>query len=377
MDPLIEKTIIGEFKGNQFIDDGYFSSCDDKVQFEEKKNIFSKTESKVTYVNKNSYSELQKLKSFFSQVDKKDFDNYRKKINSLEKINKNYFIDRASLKLANLDAIFNFTETEYEFGIHRNYQDNNKTFIDIAGGPGGFAQFLMYRDTNITGYGITLYPMTKTERYKLGWDNRLDNIRFKPHYNNIISEVNNILKDTNKYPQSLDIAVADGGIDASPEFQEQQSTLLIMAEILIGASKLKESKGTFLVVKLFDTITKPMVDLLYLTSHLFETIKLVKPLMSRPANSEKYLVCIDRKSDGNNILDFMKSTINSYNGSNIISFVKELPKSYVNWITKLNNVYTENQTYNVKNIITYFSGQEPEINQYNLIKFNGLLKVPS
>jgi cap1 methyltransferase len=46
---------------------------------------------------------------------------------------------------------------------------------------------------------------------------------------------------------------------------------------------------------MFDTFSSLSIEILYLLSYLYETVYITKPLSSRPANSEKYIVCINFK----------------------------------------------------------------------------------
>lgn len=49
--------------------------------------------------------------------------------------------------------------------------------------------------------------------------------------------------------------------------------------------------GGHFVCKFFDVLHEFTADLVWLLYQLFDTICITKPLTSRPANSERYLVC--------------------------------------------------------------------------------------
>jgi len=90
---------------------------------------------------------------------------------------------------------------------------------------------------------------------------------------------------------SCNFITADGGFDFSKDFnaQENMSTRLIACEIYTGLSLL--TRGGSMVLKVFDIHQRVTIQLLYVLSTAFEKIHFVKPLSSRPANSEKYVVC--------------------------------------------------------------------------------------
>jgi 23S rRNA U2552 (ribose-2'-O)-methylase RlmE/FtsJ len=52
-----------------------------------------------------------------------------------------------------------------------------------------------------------------------------------------------------------------------------------------------QKKGGHFVLKVFDTFSSSMIELMYLLTYLYEEVSITKPLTSRPANSEKYILC--------------------------------------------------------------------------------------
>ena len=86
------------------------------------------------------YSALQQIKDGYNFP---GYDKVRLQTNPFEDISKSVFINRAAVKLANCDAIFNFTEAKG--GSLLPFGDKNLIFCDLAGGPGGFTQYIQYR----------------------------------------------------------------------------------------------------------------------------------------------------------------------------------------------------------------------------------------
>ena len=92
---------------------------------------------------------------------------------------------------------------------------------------------------------------------------------------------------------SCDYITADGGFDFSDDFnhQEESSIKLIITEVYTTL-QIQKKGGAFLL-KIYDIslpITKKIMHVLY---QLYESITFVKPLTSRPANSEKYVLCLN------------------------------------------------------------------------------------
>ena len=81
---------------------------------------------------------LVRLANGDCKVDSRDFRQARDRANPFESIKKEFFgTSRAALKMANLDAIFDFMFT--------GAADTNKSllyFADICSGPGGFTEYV-------------------------------------------------------------------------------------------------------------------------------------------------------------------------------------------------------------------------------------------
>jgi len=87
------------------------------------------------------------------------------------------------------------------------------------------------------------------------------------------------------------LVTADGGFDFSGDFnaQESASARLLLCEAYT-ALRLQAPGGAF-VLKIFDVRCKDTIALLYTLRLCYTDVRIVKPLTSRPANSEKYAVC--------------------------------------------------------------------------------------
>lgn len=91
--------------------------------------------------------------------------------------------------------------------------------------------------------------------------------------------------------KKIELVTADGGFDFSIGYnaQEYLACKLIFAEI-IGAFAVLVTGGCF-ICKFFDLNNKLTADMMYVLQCHFRLIDITKPSTSRPANSEKYIVC--------------------------------------------------------------------------------------
>lgn len=102
------------------------------------------------------------------------------------------------------------------------------------------------------------------------------------------------------------LVTGDGGFDFSLDYcsQEEQAIPLILSEFVIALRCIAD--GGTLVLKVFDTFTLPMIQIIWVCSVKFEKFKLVKPKTSRACNSEKYIVASGFKGICDNLETFLK-----------------------------------------------------------------------
>lgn len=162
----------------------------------------------------------------------------------------------------------------------------------LAEGPGGFIEaFRKYRGDTAKDYcvGMTLKSSNKNVP-----DWKVDN--FVKEYG--VDQIGNLYNSENirymkdKYGTDFDLITADGGFDFSADFnnQEDASIELIQKEIEMAVSLQKED-GAF-ILKIYDMFHEQTLEVIQGLINIYKSIYIVKPYTSRPANSEKYLICI-------------------------------------------------------------------------------------
>lgn len=167
----------------------------------------------------------------------------------------------------------------------------------LCEGPGGFVQALTYIASkkqipvrNI--YGISL--ITKDRRIP-NWKIKNSNvIRLCGGKNGSgdLYHIDNIHHFSDEVGRgACHLVTADGGFDFSHDFNRQEIDFarLFLAEIYTAAL-VQKNGGTF-VVKVFDLFQETTVLCTCVLASLYSSITLHKPSTSRPANSERYLIC--------------------------------------------------------------------------------------
>lgn len=99
--------------------------------------------------------------------------------------------------------------------------------------------------------------------------------------------------------------MADGGfsVEGQENIQEILSKQLYLCQFLVALGIVRT--GGHFVCKVFDLFTPFSIGLVYLMYRSFHEVCIHKPNTSRPANSERYLVCKWKREDSKDIHDYM------------------------------------------------------------------------
>jgi cap1 methyltransferase len=289
--------------------------------------------------NEELVKALHSAKSQLDNVDRKKLFLARKKLNPPG--HKGVFINRAALKLESLHLIGDIIPN-YPF-----------VFCDICSGPGGFTEYLFKKcGFNCSGYGFTLKG---PEDFKINRFNSLSKKvalqQFILYYGvdgtGNITNPDNIRGFAEFIKDKVDLVTADGGIDVNGDenFQEEHLKELILCQIITAIITLKKG-GTF-VCKLFDTFTPFTVYLIYTLYLLFDKICIVKPSTSRPANSEKYIICKGFEGDVDTV-----SKLFGFIGKTHEFINKErMETHFISYIEHINYTMTQAQIKAINNLV--------------------------
>lgn len=307
----------------------------------------SKTKMEITKEFENKKKVYYVMSKFERYVDDYDAD--------INNISKAYFdidpkpniLSRAFYKLWELFFMFNLVDLDKSDFISAH----------LAEGPGSFIQATMfYRDKfskkgiskNDKYYAITLHSEdikkhipkledTFIEYYKKEKPNRFMMHRTYPIEEAKRSQIkdNGDLTDPKTIKlfggqfnkQKADFITADGGFDWNNEnIQEQEAYKLILSQI-ITALKIQAKDGNF-VCKLYESFTGVTSKFISILNSFYEKSYIVKPLMSRASNSEKYIICMkfkDLKDKEKKIskLELILEEMIKHNNKNIVELFQE------------------------------------------------------
>ena len=199
-------------------------------------------------------------------------------------------ISRAYFKMVELIHTFNL-------GIDSPHPIHS---FHLAEGPGGFIEAvaklrLCPKDSYI---GMTLLD-TDANQTVPGWKKtdpflkEFSNVKIengKDGTGNILS-FNNFVYISETYGSSMDLITADGGFDFSNDYENQELNMIPLLYGQIIYALCMQKQGGCFVLKIFDVFMQQTIDMLALLSSMYQRVYITKPLTSRPANSEKYIVC--------------------------------------------------------------------------------------
>lgn len=283
-----------------------------KVKGPKKRTINDETK----FCNEKILQMVLSSKSIFDNLEPEEMRRARTRSNPYETIRGVFFLNRAAMKMANMDAILDFMFTKPLDVDGRPLVQHSELlyFADVCAGPGGFSEYVLWRTkADAKGFGMTLRGPCdfKLEDFFAGPAEM-----FEPHYgvggeegNGDIFNPDNqaafiqFVKD-NTDGKGLHFVMADGGfsVEGQENIQEILSKQLYLCQFLVAISTLRT--GGHFVCKLFDLFTPFSIGLVYLMYRIFNQVSIIKPVTSRPANSERYIVCKNMMSEMDSVRQY-------------------------------------------------------------------------
>lgn len=240
-------------------------------------------------------------------------------------------------------AYFKMWEILTHFGD--NLSDNPITYVALAEGPGGFIQSVTNKRNTID----SVYAITLPNHHDMNFSRKVISDQNIDITYGDITDTSCIIDFVNKVPQKAELITADGGMgipDKLQNYQEVCHLRLFFCEILMALA-LQKVGGMF-IIKMYDLFTLSSLQLLYILSLHYKYVHITKPITSRPANSEKYIVCLDFKGIKDTTLKKMYKSVEviqkEANGYFIHSLIdNSVPQDIVNFVTKYHYVAISRQ----------------------------------
>ena len=223
----------------------------------------STIDDETTFCDPEILANILKCKSVFDSLEPEELRKARTKSNPFETIRGVFFLNRAAMKMANMDAVFDFMFTEPKNSEGRGLVNKDELFYfaDVCAGPGGFSEYILWRKQwRSKGFGFTLKGKNdfKLEDFFAGPPES-----FETHYGlngidgdgDVFKEENfkafkqHVLDNTNGL--GVHVMMADGGftVEGQENIQEILSKQLYLCQFLFALHVVRTG-GNF-VCKLF------------------------------------------------------------------------------------------------------------------------------
>ncbi|XP_016146452.1 cap-specific mRNA (nucleoside-2'-O-)-methyltransferase 1-like [Sinocyclocheilus grahami] len=309
-----------------------------------------KIDDETEFCSENLLHLLLRCKTVFDNLEGEEMRRARTRSNPYETIRGAFFLNRAAMKMANMDHVF-----DYMFTNPKDFQGKPQTrdkdgellyFGDVCAGPGGFSEYVLWRrHWHAKGFGMTLkgandfkledfyaapselfeaYYVQRT-LYKAQLNGR--GMRKKPflrtaNKQSCLSALHGRKMNTAFQEKNLLPTVKFGGgsimlwgcvastgtgnlVKVEGRMDSTQYQQILKKNVQESVKRLKLQWGGHFVCKTFDLFTPFSVGLIYLLYLCFERVSLFKPVTSRPANSERYVVCKSLKPGTDAVREYM------------------------------------------------------------------------
>ena len=321
-----------------------------------------------------NFDEFQRLKHYKNKIDDLEdtnqWDDAKKLSNLYELIylpNKKQKTDSISKYEPLSRSYFKLWEIINDFKLLDKECDLN--FASIAEGPGGFIEAIInYRKKYKFSDKLHAITLKSVNKDIPGWNKATNFLRKNP--NVVISygsddtgniyNIENIKHFRDNFKSNAYLVTADGGFDFSFNFnkQEQMSYRIIFCEIVMALSV--QQKGGNFVCKFFDMYTKITMSFIYLLLSFYNEVHITKPSTSRPANSEKYIVCKGFKGIDESYLQKLFIIIKSWeyfeNNNLEIQGIFDIDnKLFFNKMKEFNTKYFNIQVNNIDKTLNYIN----------------------
>ena len=192
------------------------------------------------------------------------------------------------IALAEIDSLMSFSS---KVSVSR---DKSIRFLDLSHDPSGFSHYLCWKLPAAQGYGVRRTEMSgavssgrdTSPAVSLLLEQPVDLLLdedLEQTYKECISrsQVELVVGDCACEPGSLMVYLRG--------YEEKRARQYFLVQIIIALHCLK--RGGAFICRIYDVMTRATAGLIYFLHTVFSEICIVKPALSEPLSSERYLVC--------------------------------------------------------------------------------------
>jgi len=338
---------------NNYIPEGYFPNI----------RVLTRRKNKKDNTCILNHQEMQQMMETKNKIDKyydmKKWDKVKKDTNPYEMIyitNKKNRWSSVSKYEPLSRSYFKMVEIAQEFFEDILGKEQSITTVSLAEGPGGFIEGLvnLRQRPDDKLYGITLVsdnrevPGWRRSWYFLSNNQNVNIVTGIDGKGDLYNLDNHTYMENRVGSEKADIVTGDGGFDFSIDYNQQEflAQKLIFSQMIMAVS-LQKMGGSF-VCKFFDSYTIITNQIIFILLCLYRNVTIFKPYTSRPANSEKYIVCQGFKGISGFNLMLLKNVLRMWNSINnrttFKSIIGFMPKEFMKQMREINLFIQNEQT---------------------------------
>ncbi|XP_076396759.1 cap-specific mRNA (nucleoside-2'-O-)-methyltransferase 1-like [Megachile rotundata] len=324
-------------------------------------------EDETQFCDENMLRNILHIKSTLYKIHD-DIRHVRTRCNTFETIRNAFFLNRSAVKMANMDKACNFMFTK-PAGLKNN---ELLYFADVCAGPGGFSEYVLWRKKwHAKGFGLTLKNIDDFElnKFQAGPCET-----FHPYYGpkgdgDIFDPSNqkafrNLIM-THTHGKGVHFMMSDGAFEIEEGQESLQEIFLkqiYLCQCLVALMVVRE--GGHFVTNIFDLFTPFSAGLIYLMYLCFEEICILKPNSSRPANSERFLICKSKRPRVHDVIKYLEHVNNlllqekNNNDVDVLQLVSpeelENDKHFVEYLCASNNLIGRKQIIALRKLAAFY-----------------------
>eukprot|EP00742_Colponemidia_sp_Colp-10_P005154 GILJ01005504.1.p1 GENE.GILJ01005504.1~~GILJ01005504.1.p1 ORF type:complete len:917 (-),score=93.02 GILJ01005504.1:89-2839(-) len=219
------------------------------------------------------------------------------------------FVGDVSSTFASREAV-EFADLDHTLSIVPHAPVDKFTFIDLSGGPGGNADYILWRaNSNVVGLGITGSDMCEyTDKFASLPSFHVQSLLSSAAHLDYSDEVKQIARSRFERPVSLVV----GDVlhqSVSHVDRSQVDAKFILWNQCVAAWSTLDSGGSF-VCRVSDTINRFTAGVLYLLHRSFRNISIVKPRTLPAWANHRMIVCRGKLANDPEFLDFLSAISN-------------------------------------------------------------------
>jgi hypothetical protein len=253
----------------------------------------------------------------------------------------------------------------------------------LAEGPGGFVEGMVSMRKGIGDSHIAISLVDDKDPSVPGWRRShgfLDNdpsITLEMGTDGTGNLLNpDTLRDIReRHGSSVDLVTADGGINFSSDFNNQETAGIQLIACQIAYAIAVQKKEGIAIIKFFDTFTEASLDLVYFLLLAYKSVSWVKPCTSRYANSERYAVCRGFRLENVDVCIeiFQKMLIESVNNKPMTRMLNcDIPYLVLNAVEEYNAIFGQQQIESIANTLNLI--ENPKYDKLDAMKRGNISK---